>query len=74
MPRFQSNVRQLLREKEAREQRTITQAVMAEETELGDPTIWRYVSDKIGRPEPKTVAKLAAYFGVDWRDLLTLVD
>ena len=52
------NLRELRKEKGA------TQEIIAKETGLSIKTIYRYERARVKRPEPKTIERLADYYGV----------
>jgi len=59
-----TRMKQLIREKSAREHRDITYREIAEETGLAWSTVERYANNRVRRPDLEVVAKLCAFFGV----------
>jgi transcriptional regulator with XRE-family HTH domain len=73
--RFKPKVRQLLLNKMAAEGRHIEQREVSKSTGLPEVTISRWMnSDGLLRIEAETVVKLADYFGVDWNDVVGIVE
>lgn len=73
--KFKPNVRQLLLNKMAAEGRHIEQREVAKATALPEVTISRWMnSDGFLRIEPETTLKLAHYFGVEWYDVVTIIE
>jgi transcriptional regulator with XRE-family HTH domain len=73
--RFKPQVRQLLLNKSAQEGRQIEQREVAKATGLPEVTISRWMnSDGLLRIEAETVVKLGEYFGVDWNEVVSIVE
>lgn len=59
-----TQINQLLREKSYKEKRDVSQRMLAEAVGLALPTVERYASGRVVRPDLTTVYKIARYFGV----------
>lgn len=67
-------IAQLRRDKEIREGRRITQQEVADAVGVHMNTIWRFENGQYQNPEPETVKRLAAFFGVLYEDFQVEVD
>jgi transcriptional regulator with XRE-family HTH domain len=64
------NLKTLIQEKAAREDRTLTMQTIAEETGLNYATVSNWVKNRVDRAELTTIATFCDYFGCDTGDLL----
>ena len=59
-----TRMKQLMREKAARDGKRITYSDIAQATGLAWSTVERYANNRVRRPDLEVVAKLCDYFGV----------
>ena len=70
MPQLRTRLKVLMAEKALRENRKITQQVVAAETGVSQSTLSKYANDSMERIERETLVKLCVYFDCDVGDLL----
>ena len=58
-------IKSLIIEKGARDERRVTYEIIVAETGVSWPTLVRYANNKVTRPDPALIAKIARYFGVE---------
>lgn len=67
---FKTNIRSLMRQKAARDDMPITQAVVSEATGVSRATLSRWINGKIREIDADTAFKLAEYFECDLVELV----
>jgi putative transcriptional regulator len=70
MSKLRSRLKILMAEKSVQEKRRITLAVVAEETELSRPTIFKLSKDEISQIRGEVIVKVCEYFECSVGDLL----
>lgn len=73
MPRFRSNLKQLMLKKSVELGEPLNQSKVAEHTGLSLPTIGRWYKDDVDRLEAGTIAKLCDFLGCTFEELVTFL-
>ena len=74
MSRVIVNLNALVRQKEERENRTLTIQTIADETGLNYATVSNWIKNRVDRAELTTVATFCDYLGCDTNELLVIVE
>lgn len=74
MSRIVVNLDKLLREKEQKENRTLTIQTIANETGLNYATVSNWIKNRVDRAELTTIATFCDYLDCDTGDLLSRIE
>lgn len=74
MSRIVLNLKQLIQDKESRENRSLTIQTIAAETGLNYATVSNWIKNRVDRAELTTIARLCDYFNCDPGDLLLKIE